>query len=227
MDFFKQYTFEGFVSTEPFANYNMLGSTGMAWAMIVLSGGWVDLFETYKLLRTAEVRPGLYGRARYISALQSPDDYYGLVAGLSLTKQIEKVDEIRAYGRQHFWIMNSDNPGRAVPHSTWFWRFPALIAHVKIGCNFKISIFTQAIWALMLAISSFKSKLNQDAHIQSWLMMVTYIGSERRYRICDWAVDFTTSRWIKRRIYLSETLADYIGNDNHPLVLAAQNLEAA
>jgi hypothetical protein len=213
----------GLLTTSDCGNQNQLGSTGLFWALQALAGRLVPPQHIEPVLNACRVKQGLYKRS-VGDAHQSADDYYGLVAGLYLNNCWYDVHRILNYGRETLWIYNSKNPGR-FSFRAWFGRFPGLIAHITFGAGKRPSAFFRLAWALSVVWATWQKPKNQDAYIQGWCMVQTYLHSEYRDPRCDTAASLFQKR-LKQIGGLTQILADYMKNEEHPLVDVAREVEA-
>jgi hypothetical protein len=220
----EKYTCEmGFITTSDCGNQNQLGSTGLSWALQALAGRPVPHAHIEPILKACRVKPGLYKRS-VGDAPQSADDFYGLVAGLYLNNCWYETYKILTYGRETLWIYNSAFPGHFT-FRAWFGRFPGLIAHITFGAAKRPNAFLRFAWAASVIWATWQKPKNQDAYIQAWCMVQTYLRSEYRDPKCDLATSLFQKR-IKLIGGLSSVLADYMQNPDHPLVEVAKEVEA-
>jgi hypothetical protein len=216
MDDFKPYLFPpGMVSTSDERNNNMLGSTGLAWALMAKLGSKVNYGSVLNVLLPCRVVSGIYRRnPSGQSPIETADDYYGLVAGLALNDYGFEVRLILKAWRDCWGMMNSEDP-TGFAWKAWFIRFPALYAHICYGSNEKPGIFARTWWALIgVRLTCFRSAKAQDAYIQTWCMVQVYEHQEFRTPMADAACERFKAR-LDKLGGLSQILEDYIG-PNHP-----------
>jgi len=226
LDYFKPFVCKpGLVTTSDCDNGNMLGSTGLAWALLALKHVPLTRDEMRDVITPHQARPGLYMRHPDGSGgLQSADDYFGLIAGLALQSYTYPVRDILAYGRLHAWVFNSGAPG-TFRLKAWFGRYPALIAHITYGSCQEPNLFLRTYWALSVFLCCMLPVSKQDSYIQTWCMVVVY----ERQPFWGW-LQTTAAQFFRMRLLslggLERILSDYIGIPDHPLVRLAKEVNA-
>ena len=209
---FQAYTNElGFVSNAPNGSSgNDLLFTAEARLVRLNQGAWTndDQAQMLSNIHTkAELSPGLYTRPGWTQDQEDPDDYYGLA-----TMDPNVAQAILSYGQSHFWYFKTvSNPAWFEPI---FFRFPALIAHVKWCAGHKPNLFLRLYWAACVAYSG--SLTSQDP----WLLnnLLISVAGNKGF-IEKLATKIYKSRLKKIWGTLGNVYAAYFGNDKHPLAV--------
>jgi hypothetical protein len=100
----------------------------------------------------------------------------------------------------------------------FYLRFPAIVAHLTWAAGGKPTLWRRLYWAVSVALSG--SGTNQDAWIQSWLMLETAppLGLERLAAAVYWY------RLKREWISLGVVFMAYFGNSEHPCAVACREL---
>lgn len=213
---YAEFTFDGFVSTERVRNGNALGSTGLAWAQIKLSGGEVTTDQYSKVLNACDPkRIGVYNRGPgKDSDYQSHEDAWPLVLALSGTREARRIFD---WGAWHWWCFNNINPGK-FRFGSWFGRFPTLIASMHFAAGIKPNAIYRIWMTFELYIQGEMPRKNHDGWVRMWCAAQTFLHSGVESRMCRWGVNRMFHRMKEREITMSAIYADYTGMREHPLV---------
>ena len=192
-----------------------------------------------EMVRKCYLLPGLLRRGPAHPDHEGPDDYLavGAAAGVlrlgafgGACKQV--AGEILRYGRAHWWMMNNVDPGRW-RWSSWFGRFPALIAHLEWAAWEPPPLWRRLAWAGALWLASRAEARQQDSWVQSWMMVLTVeaLDVESLTPTLRWWEYRAMDNWRHRArgVFpggLRQCLGEYFGNGEHPLVrYAPENWE--
>jgi hypothetical protein len=200
------WTYNGLLSTTRCPNGNQVGAT-CTWIgleQLPHPNMWMAL-----LLRRGEAGLWYTDALRARETLCKIDDYIAIVAA-----NPDFAQEVTARLEDKFGFLAE--PGQW-DLSRWFYRFPGFVAHAYFSARTRPSAFLRLAWSISMVISALKPVSNQDAWMQSALMLHVYWRSGKTTALCTLAGRFWRSRLPKT---VSEICADYIGTADHPLVEA-------
>jgi hypothetical protein len=170
-------------------------------------------------IKQCEVVEGLFKRPGSWDGV-GPDDLFGIA-----TCSAEFAAQIDDYLRKTKGTYNILTPGVfdwRRPRS-WFFRFPGLLAHIRLSAGRPLNLFYQAAWAAAVYFAAKQPTTNQDGWRQSYLMCVKYYESPALHTsIMDMAFSF----WKSKRTDVSAVYGAYIGDVDHPLCTAARECRA-
>ena len=148
--------FEAYKNNLGFYSNNPSGSTGND---LLISAECKRVLTSYGLweqadqdaLNTAitkysQIVPGLYQRPGWSQDQEQPDDYYGL--GYCDQKV---ADNINHYGKHLFWYFKTSSAAKW--YEPMFWRWPALMAHIKWSAGLTPNLFLRLWWCLSVAFT--------------------------------------------------------------------------
>lgn len=189
-------------SGRPSENGNMLSYSAQA---EFFTGG-DPLFD----IVAHEVELGVYSRSSRHPENTQIDDYLSLgcipVCAqrilIALKKNIGFLDVTHPEGPSWNW-------------KQWFYRFPALVPHLKYSIKTRPGVLLRFAWALSVWLASREPYRNQDGWMQSHLMVLIYEQSGKRTWLCDWACRVWRARKPES---MKSIVSAYIGTENHPLV---------
>lgn len=98
------------------------------------------------IVKFSQSAPGLYYRPGWAQDQEQPDDYYGLAY---IDQKI--ADNINYYGSHTCW--NFKTSPTAKWYEPMFWRWPALLAHVKWSAGLTPNLFLRLWWSLSVAFT--------------------------------------------------------------------------
>lgn len=195
--------FNGMLSTQKFPNGNILSYSAQA-------AFFAGLSQYDPPIRSHRVSTGVF--SRYSDRLSNTqiDDL------VSLACLQEYAWEIRYTLWKNWGFLDVHAPTQASWNWTqWFYRFPALLAHLDFSLNDRPALFKQVAWAVSMFISANKPHADQDNWMQSHLMALVYMRSTEKTDLCDRALNY----WISKKPQNMKTVvASYIGTYEHPLV---------
>lgn len=177
-----------------------------------------DIIQWKNALFSCRRLPGLYNRHKTKTDQNSVDDYVGIAAANSVTRQKHLSLEILNYGKnQGFpkYVYNNVSPG-VFTASSWLGRQGQLIAHIELSAGITPPIWRTAWWVSSLIYSGMTSKKeNHDAWILSYLVAKVGISAGGIFEL-------TAKLWFKRfeKVWpggLGAVLSDYFKNPDHPL----------
>lgn len=192
------------LSTQPFANGNMISATAQ---FTYLTKPLVSKF--YNGLKECELVPGVFSRYPDLPTNTSIDDYLSAACHAWIARNI--------YDRgKHTWGFFDLFEGHKL--SQWLWRFPGFWSHVKLAAGIPLTLLGKIAWAEALILAAREPMSNQDGWMQSHLMVLVYEAQTMtNSNLCNWAIKYWRS---KKSQPTSEIVAAYIGDPEHPLVKA-------
>jgi len=200
----------GLLSTQSMPNGNMIGYTAQAMCLIMAMGQQQSsVYKSFqKALYLSTPKPGVLSRYPTPLTDTSIDDYLSAAAGCP-TLAIEMIER----GKTHLGFMSvKDWP----PLSQWLGRFPAFWVHCEFAYGGSPNLIAQLIWSIALIYSAHQPLTNQDAWMQSHLMIMAYRRRQMPTILCEKAVNY----WISKKTQpMRQIVSAYIGNPAHPLAL--------
>jgi hypothetical protein len=221
----KPWMHDGLVSTEPFANGNMVGYTSQAMALMQRSEhmDW-EVHKGMELaLRFCWVGTGALTREPGKLINTSFDDY---LSRACVTH--DDAERILNHGLDHwgFYDVEGHSLFAKKRWKQFLWRSPGFIAHLYFAAGRKPNPFLILAWVVSVFICTLQGKHKQDAWMQTHLMILAY--EENRYRswLCNWVIE---RFWKKLQPHhMGDIILNYIRNpihgpsiewDKHPLVV--------
>ena len=201
----------GLISTQTVRNGNMTGATGQLMALLIARGEKdSDLYKGFqKALYSCSPKPGILSRYPTPPIDTSIDDYLCVAAGCP-NLAAEMLDR----GKHGFGFMSvKEWP----PLAQWLGRFPSFWIHCLFSVGIKPNFFLRCIWSLSVFMAAKQPTSNQDAWMQSHMMIMAYKRQQRPSWICEKAVNY----WIsKKTLPMRDIVNIYLGNiPQHPLVM--------
>lgn len=193
------------LSTQPFMNGNVLYATGQ---LVFLTPADPRYRTGIDLCKAPN---GAYARQPNLADNTSVDDYLAIGCISDIAKNLLQT------ARTNWGCL--DIQGKK-SWSQFIFRFQGFWQHLRISANESIGLFGQFIWALAIWLASKELIGNQDSWIQSRLMIATYDRRGYNHWLCEWAI----KKWNAAQPEPTwQTMAKYINDDTHPLVIAWKN----
>lgn len=178
-----------------------------------------DVENFKKLVKSCEVRPGVYNRNQNRPDAQAHDDYIGIVAA-SYFLQSDFHREVLDHGENNNWTFdNTDND--IVEINSYFSRFPDFVPFVRAANGKSPSLWEQVLFAIAILVSAFSDKNETSGKILKWLEIQTI---RNKYFIIDSAIFFWKKMIFKKYPNgMGDVFGIYFGKD-HPFAKYTQGM---
>jgi len=224
---------DGLVSPHPClpdtrnASNNGVCYTGEYETLLTLTGQYADTSKYNRRMEACEAVPGCIKRSPINNTdLESPDDYYGLMAGLYFTRSQAKAKTYLDYGKKNYGSFDNLNPN----HFNWtamIWRDPGLLAMNTWAAGHSYTPLN-ALCAIIIAFSCLG--LKQTDGCDPWRLTWLLVQPARRKSIlCRWASKIWYNRLDKTWGGMANVAKNYyqgLPGQDHPFVAAFAELDS-
>lgn len=243
-DAFRPWVSGGLVSTRlGQGTNNGVAYTAQALVLLELHGNrpretskdLLDALDRCQVVRNGQRLRGLYGRHVDVAGdLEAIDDYLCL-ASVSAVLQLPYIArDIIAWGRGHSWLFDNKSPD-SPSYKSYMGplRYPALYCALHWAAGEKLPARPDygPLWGAALRISADKDPREQDAFVQSWLLIQAYYrtASELRREDATGAVGYWWKRFHDRGLSMGKIVRAYLSQPAseppHPLSLFWDDFE--
>jgi hypothetical protein len=209
------------------ASNNGLIYSGEYQVLLSLLGQYSNTSSYITSLEACYAVPGCLRRSPINNTdYESPDDYYGVIAGLYFTRSKSQAKLILKYGLSHWGSFNNITPG-CFSWTTMIWRQPQLLAMNLWAAGYSITLLN-AFSALVIAFSCLGCKKTDGC--DPWRLTWLLVQCGRRN---SWFCRVASKIWYRR---LNKTwggmgniYAEYykgLPGQEHPFTTAMRELDS-